>query len=144
MDEKKKELRTRGGFFTVSMQRKEFLLVIPSVQQSLRGGPLCLLLCLEEESHLTIGQLAVHKRESRELVLDLLLILRVQEDLEVLGTIRREVDPLSIDRSRVNDVIQDRIVDSGQSPAAREDLARVSAEILCVCCVWCTARDNKK
>lgn len=73
----------------------------------------------EEHLNVSVGELAVNTSESSELLLDFSDILGVKVDLVELGLILADTDALTNDLGRVDNILEDSVVDSGQSAGDR-------------------------
>lgn len=76
----------------------------------------------EGEFDVVLGDEAVDGTEGLQLVVDLLDILRVQVDLQQLGSIESVTSTLTNDLDRVDDVLKDGAVYVGESAGTRADL----------------------
>lgn len=87
---------------------------------------------VEREDGVLVGQLAVDRRERRELLLQvvLLLVLRVEEDLEELAAVNRHARALADNLRRGDDVLEDRLVDRRERARARAHLDALARAVL--------------
>ena len=72
---------------------------------------------LDHESHVLARELTVHARERLELVLQARCILGVERAAHELATVSRHAQALGSDLSREHKVLQDGVVNPGESAA---------------------------
>jgi len=85
---------------------------------------------LDEELSVLVGQGSVDSGENVKLLLNGVLLLAVQHHLHELGTIGGDTSALSGDLGRVDDVLEDGLVDGGESAGSRADGDTLAAEVL--------------
>mmetsp|Transcript_13073 Transcript_13073/g.34566 ORF Transcript_13073/g.34566 Transcript_13073/m.34566 type:complete len:248 (-) Transcript_13073:24-767(-) len=86
----------------------------------------------EHEDGLLVRELAVDCRVGRQLALHVVLVLvpRVQEDLQDLGAIHADARALADDLGGAHQVLENRLVHRGEGPGTRPHLQPLAAEVL--------------